>query len=321
MPSVTISRDDAVQRCPVEKYAPCTAQLTAVARSASSRITSGFLPPISSWTFAIRAIAFAAMLRPVSTEPVKLMPATSGLVTIVSPTTEPRPITRLNTPAGKPAFARISAIAHAQPGTRSAGFMTTVLPYASAGAIFHAGIAIGKFHGVMRPMTPSGSRVISTSTPGRTDGSFLAGEAQRLAGEELEDVAGAHRLADAFGQRLAFLAREEPPELVLAREDLVAGAIEDVRALLDVAAAPRPGNACFAAAIAVARLRGVGLRVFADHVGQIGRIPVERRGRAGDPLAGDEVAKGAGGHRMPSVGLGLRARRRSEQSARARDCA
>ncbi len=115
---------------------------------------------------------FAAMARPVPTDPVKLIAVTSGWLTITSPTTEPRPMTRLNTPAGNPARARISAIAHAHPGTRSAGLHTTVLPYASAGAIFHAGIAIGKFHGVMSPMTPSGSRVTSTSTPGRTEASL-----------------------------------------------------------------------------------------------------------------------------------------------------
>ena len=32
MPAVTMSRDDAVQRWPVEKYAPCTATLTAVGK-------------------------------------------------------------------------------------------------------------------------------------------------------------------------------------------------------------------------------------------------------------------------------------------------
>ena len=74
---------------------------------------------------------------------------------MTSPTTEPRPITRLNTPAGMPARARMSAIAQAQPGTRSAGLNTTVLPYASAGAIFQAGMAIGKFHGVISPTTPT----------------------------------------------------------------------------------------------------------------------------------------------------------------------
>ncbi len=78
IPLVTISRDEAVQRWPVEKNAPCTARFTAVVRSASSSTTSGFLPPISSCTFAIRATAFAAIARPVSTEPVKLIASTSG---------------------------------------------------------------------------------------------------------------------------------------------------------------------------------------------------------------------------------------------------
>ncbi len=43
-------------------------------------------------------------------------------------------------------------------GVGVAGFSTTVLPKASAGALFHAGIAIGKFHGVIRPKTPTASR-------------------------------------------------------------------------------------------------------------------------------------------------------------------
>ena len=38
------------------------------------------------------------------------------------------------------------------------GFITTALPTASAGAAFHTGIAIGKFHGVINPATPYGSR-------------------------------------------------------------------------------------------------------------------------------------------------------------------
>ena len=50
----------------------------------------------------------------------------------------------------------ISARAQAEPGTRSAGLNTTQLPNASAGAIFQAGIAIGKFQGVMAAHTPMG---------------------------------------------------------------------------------------------------------------------------------------------------------------------
>ena len=107
---------------------------------------------------------------PVACEPVKLIASMRASSSIVCPTTEPGPVNRLRTPAGNPARCRISASAQAQPGASSAGLNTTVLPQASAGAIFQAGIAIGKFHGVMMPTTPTGSRVISMFTPGRTDG-------------------------------------------------------------------------------------------------------------------------------------------------------
>ena len=39
-----------------------------------------------------------------------------------------------------------------------AGFITTVLPVTSAGALFQAGMAKGKFQGVMSATTPSGWR-------------------------------------------------------------------------------------------------------------------------------------------------------------------
>ena len=45
-----------------------------------------------------------------------------------------------------------------------AGLMTTQLPVASAGAIFHASINRGKFHGITCPTTPSGA----TRRPGAT---------------------------------------------------------------------------------------------------------------------------------------------------------
>ena len=178
------------------------------------------------------------MFLPVGTEPVKLIASTSGERTIASPTTEPRPITRLNTPGGSDVREMISASAHTEPGTRSAGLITTQLPNASAGAIFHAGIAIGKFQGVIMPTTPTGSRVISTSMPGRTDGTSSPCARMRFAREELEDVAGARGFADALGPGLAFLAREQGAELFLAREDLVADLVEDVGALLHAGERP-----------------------------------------------------------------------------------
>ena len=42
----------------------------------------------------------------------------------------------------------------------SAGLSTTVLPHTSAGQSFQAGIAIGKFHGVIAPTTPTGMRTL-----------------------------------------------------------------------------------------------------------------------------------------------------------------
>ena len=42
-------------------------------------------------------------------------------------------------------------------GVCSAGFKTIQLPAASAGAIFHVAIKIGKFHGMICPTTPKGS--------------------------------------------------------------------------------------------------------------------------------------------------------------------
>ena len=41
-------------------------------------------------------------------------------------------------------------------GVVSAGLSTTVFPVASAGAIFHAAISSGKFHGMIWPATPIG---------------------------------------------------------------------------------------------------------------------------------------------------------------------
>ncbi len=43
-----------------------------------------------------------------------------------------------------------------QAASTSAGLKTTVLPQTRAGMIFHDGIAIGKFHGVMTAHTPIG---------------------------------------------------------------------------------------------------------------------------------------------------------------------
>jgi len=63
----------------------------------------------------------------------------------------------------------MSAIASADSGVCDAGFTTAVFPQASAGAIFHEAITPGKFHGVIRAHTPTGSRRV-TSIPGGATG-------------------------------------------------------------------------------------------------------------------------------------------------------
>jgi hypothetical protein len=60
------------------------------------------------------------------------------------------------TPGGSPTSRISSASLSAVSGVVSAGLSTTVLPQASAGAIFHAAIRSGKFHGMIWPATPSG---------------------------------------------------------------------------------------------------------------------------------------------------------------------
>ena len=131
MPSVTISRDDAVQRWPVEKKAPLTAQFDRDIEIGvvehDQRVLAAHLE-LELAHVAGRACAWRR-LRPVATEPVKLIASTPGIVR-ASPRRprEPRPMTRLKTPAGSPARLMMSASAQAQPGTRSAGLNTTALP-------------------------------------------------------------------------------------------------------------------------------------------------------------------------------------------------
>ncbi len=110
------------------------------------------------------------MCVPVAELPVNEMTATSGLSTIASPTSAPAPVTRLTTPGGMPASAISSTRSVAQCGVSDDGLKTTVLPVTSAGIVFQHGIAIGKFHGVMMPATPSGWRMLIAHLSGSSEG-------------------------------------------------------------------------------------------------------------------------------------------------------
>src|SRR5207302_986191 len=98
----------------------------------------------------------------------------------------------------------------------------------------------------------------------------FAGNAQRLAGEELEDVGGAHHLAGRLRQRLAFLAREQIAELGLAAQYLRADRIERIEAALWRAGRPG-GNRGLRGADRLGRLRLAGAGVAPDHIARIRR--------------------------------------------------
>lgn len=137
----TSTRVAAVQSCPALKYPATEMSSTALAMSASSKTTTGALPPSSRWTRLTSLAADSATCTPARTDPV--MEAIAGTLcsTIVRPVSR-SPQTTLKTPLGATA-PMISAISTVEAGVVSEGLRTTVLPAASAGANFHTAIIIG----------------------------------------------------------------------------------------------------------------------------------------------------------------------------------
>ena len=134
---------------------------TAERRSASSKTRAAPFPPSSiNWRFMPRPHT-SAIRCPTAVEPVKLTMSTSGESTTASPTSARVPLTTLTTPGGAPAASSASAIRYTDSGSCGAGFTTTVLPIASAGAILPAGLAQGLLYEVMQATTPTGWRTAS----------------------------------------------------------------------------------------------------------------------------------------------------------------
>ena len=117
------------------------------------------MPPSSSETFFTPRAHCSMSSFPTAVEPVKPSLRTSGFDVIsppISGASSASPVTIDRTPAGSPACSPSSASASAESGVCSAGFSTIVHPAASAGAAFRVIIALGKFHGVMPTVTPTG---------------------------------------------------------------------------------------------------------------------------------------------------------------------
>src|SRR5471032_1261646 len=157
----TSMRDGALQLCPVLLIIPITPAVTALVSGASSRMMLADLPPSSSDTTLTVSAACLATEAPARVEPVSDTMSTSGCDDITGPIFAPSPWIRLNTPAGTPAAAKISAKICDENGASSLGLSTTVQPASSAGATLQTIWFIGQFHGVISAHTPTGSLTIS----------------------------------------------------------------------------------------------------------------------------------------------------------------
>src|SRR6266571_4754204 len=158
----------AVQRCPVVPKAPQSAPSTAKSRLASSSTIIGFFPPSSSEQCLKLFAAVSPTMRPTAVEPVRETARTSGCSDKGPPTVDPKPLTILTTPLGRPASASVRTKLKTESGVSCAGLMTQVLPTTTAGNNFQEGIAIGKFQGVIMAQTPRGWRTAMANLLGNS---------------------------------------------------------------------------------------------------------------------------------------------------------
>ena len=100
-------------------------------------MTLADLPPSSSATFLTVPAATSATRLPARVEPVKDTMSMPGWAAMASPTPGPVPLTRLNTPAGRPTSSTTSASSQAFSGATSDGLSTTVQPAARAAPTLH----------------------------------------------------------------------------------------------------------------------------------------------------------------------------------------
>src|SRR5688572_18127714 len=231
----TISREVDVQRCPLVPKAPKMAPSTTRSRSASGRTTMAFFPPSSRDTRrGPVSMAAAATFRPVGTDPVKLTAPTPGWTAMAAPGSA-KPWTSWMSPSGTPASRQAATNASAQAGACSEGLRTIPLPARSAGKHFHDGMATGKFHGVIIPMTPTGARVVQHSFEPSSEGTVPA-----QAGHEVGHVDGFLHVAARLDEDLAALPGDELGQWGLSGGEDLAGLDDDARPGRDRHPGPAP---------------------------------------------------------------------------------
>ena len=190
---------------------------TARSRSAEGVTIIALLPPSSSRQRPKRCATRGPTSRPMRVLPVADTSATRASSTIASPMSR-RPIATHDSPAGASAPKRRAARsnrawqASAVSGVFSDGFHTTASPQTMASAEFHAHTATGKLKALMTPTTPSGCQLSIMRWPGRSDGDGQAMQLARQADREVADVDHLLHLAQAFGEDLAGLERDQRAE-------------------------------------------------------------------------------------------------------------
>ena len=164
-----MNRLRAQQSWPVLSNTDMGVAAIAASRSASSKTMHADLPPSSSETRVMLSAQVRMICAPVELSPVKLILLTRASATKRLPSVEPGPGSTDTHAGGTPASSSTSASMSAVMGVSEAGLTTTGLPHARAGATFHVVMSSGKFHGTIRPHTPTGSRS-ATSSPSSCTG-------------------------------------------------------------------------------------------------------------------------------------------------------
>src|SRR3972149_779403 len=101
------------------------------------------------------------MCTPALEDPGRVIPSIRGLTISASPTTDPGPVTKLNTPSGRPASRKHWARSAPAHGVSVAGLKTTGLPAARAAPAGPPERAMGKLKGETTTHTPWGRRTLT----------------------------------------------------------------------------------------------------------------------------------------------------------------
>ncbi len=134
------------------------------------------------------------------------MKLTLGWFTRYSPTSWPRPLSRLSAPGGNPARRAKSMNRAAMTPDCSAGFMITVLPATSAATVMPQRIASGKIPGRDdQTPTPRGRYSWTLFSPGHGKRGLRAAQTAHLGGVEIAKVDGFGDVAVGFDPGFADL--------------------------------------------------------------------------------------------------------------------